>query len=386
MSREIKQVVTLGRWERGGVVVVLAATAAVLATVVSVVGVFNQREGKSKLSAYKESYKYDFNIFPSSSSEARAELAAYPLETELSALEAATDDANSTILCAKRTFLLLGLSVAGVDLVAGNYKLKIDMQPCGDLLRYNGTVLRTFRRSVRLSLDTRVLNFTAGSVVGSQEATISFDEGDINAYPFDIFKIRDLYIEGTYNQNATDVSLLPLWVTFTSGLQTFNIVPLNVTDESESANLIKLDFDVKRSSTTIFFSILVMIIMWILSLLAFTLASSLCIRGRKVEPPTIAFSIALLFALPGIRNTQPGSPPIGCVADVVSFFWAMILVAISAAMLMINYIIKYNFEGIDLLPVAKPPAPPAAAPAVSKAEEAGQPAAVSQPSAVTLAG
>lgn len=54
---------------------------------------------------------------------------------------------------------------------------------------------------------------------------------------------------------------------------------------------------------------------------AFALACSVWIRHRKVEPPTIAVNAALLFALPALRNTQPGVPPVGALIDVCGFFW-----------------------------------------------------------------
>jgi Domain of unknown function (DUF4436) len=78
--------------------------------------------------------------------------------------------------------------------------------------------------------------------------------------------------------------------------------------------------------------------MWLLSLSAFVLSSMIWLRKRTVEPPTIAVVGSLLFALPGMRNVLPGNPTVGCTFDVASFFWALLLVAISVMMLMWNYI------------------------------------------------
>ena len=62
-----------------------------------------------------------------------------------------------------------------------------------------------------------------------------------------------------------------------------------------------------------------MLIMWTLSLTILTLATTLWFRDRKVEPGTIGVASGLLFALPAIRNTQAGAPPLGCTADVSRF-------------------------------------------------------------------
>ncbi|KAJ3218567.1 hypothetical protein HK099_005013 [Clydaea vesicula] len=75
-----------------------------------------------------------------------------------------------------------------------------------------------------------------------------------------------------------------------------------------------------------------------------TLAVTLWMRDRKVEPPTIAVTTGMLFALPAVRNVQPGIPGIGCTADVIGFFWNMIMVATGAALLLTNYILKYKAE------------------------------------------
>lgn len=80
--------------------------------------------------------------------------------------------------------------------------------------------------------------------------------------------------------------------------------------------------------------------MWVLS--ASTLILALVVRasGNKVEPSMIGFIIGILFALPQIRNSQPGAPPIGTTADVVGFFWNMLMISVAAVLLISNYISK----------------------------------------------
>lgn len=46
--------------------------------------------------------------------------------------------------------------------------------------------------------------------------------------------------------------------------------------------------------------------MWCLSGGIFVAAMSVWFGGKKVELPLIAISAALLFALPNVRNSQPG--------------------------------------------------------------------------------
>jgi hypothetical protein len=50
------------------------------------------------------------------------------------------------------------------------------------------------------------------------------------------------------------------------------------------------------------------------------------------------------FALPAMRNTLPGSPPVGNVFDTASFFWSMLLVATSVILLLLNYVVTTKVE------------------------------------------
>jgi hypothetical protein len=52
----------------------------------------------------------------------------------------------------------------------------------------------------------------------------------------------------------------------------------------------------------------------------------------------------LLFALPAMRNGLPGSPALGVTFDVASYFWTLLIVAVSVIMLMWNYIVMYQSE------------------------------------------
>jgi hypothetical protein len=97
-----------------------------------------------------------------------------------------------------------------------------------------------------------------------------------------------------------------------------------------------------RSATTKFFSLFIAACMWLLSISAFILASSVWFAGGKIEPPTIGLTAALLFALPAIRNTQPGVPSIGITIDVAGFLWNMFLIFSSCISLIWNYILKYE--------------------------------------------
>ncbi|KAJ3334263.1 hypothetical protein HDU76_003912 [Blyttiomyces sp. JEL0837] len=110
----------------------------------------------------------------------------------------------------------------------------------------------------------------------------------------------------------------------------------DISDDGDGT-ILSMRVTVMRSFTTKLFSIFVMVIMWALSFLTLGLSISPWLLQKAVEPPAIVFGLALVFALPAVRNSQPGVPPIGCTSDVVSFFWTMMLTSAGAALMLSNY-------------------------------------------------
>ncbi|KAJ3259658.1 hypothetical protein HK103_001919 [Boothiomyces macroporosus] len=107
-------------------------------------------------------------------------------------------------------------------------------------------------------------------------------------------------------------------------------------DSSPSKNdtSIKVSITFTRGISQKFFSLFIVVLMWVMSmgnylidLGVFLMAMSHVWLQQKIEAPTTGVVTSMLFALPAVRNMQPGQPPIGCTADVVGFFWNMSLVA-----------------------------------------------------------
>ncbi|KAJ3268103.1 hypothetical protein HDV01_003469 [Terramyces sp. JEL0728] len=125
-----------------------------------------------------------------------------------------------------------------------------------------------------------------------------------------------------------------------------NIDVIDVAGNDDGPAVEKLfAINLQRTTISIVFSIFLYCTMWVLSGAAFMVTLSIWTRGRKVEPPTIAAVGAILFALPNIRNAQPGAPPVGCNADVLAFFPCMFLVTAAVAMGLINYVTVYTADG-----------------------------------------
>ncbi|KAI8898390.1 hypothetical protein BC833DRAFT_589981, partial [Globomyces pollinis-pini] len=119
--------------------------------------------------------------------------------------------------------------------------------------------------------------------------------------------------------------------------------------ESNNTVNVLIPLQIVRSKVSQLFCLFIFTSMWILSISAIILSTTLWMRRRTVEAPTIGVVGCLLFALPAIRNSQPGAPSIGSTIDCAGFFWNMFLVELSMLLLLWNYIIKKQAD----IPVEK---------------------------------
>ncbi|KAJ3413064.1 DEAD-box ATP-dependent RNA helicase [Chytridiales sp. JEL 0842] len=251
--------------------------------------------------------------------------------------------------CINRNIILVTTRVVAIDPIVNNFRIRATLTLCGDFVGdFNPANLRGSEYPAgipfNLTIQQQEIVVPRRQLPPSPEITISFESGDVNQYPFDRYITPGLLASGVYfNTRTNRTENIALVVLSQGGLQTWNI-DFEGTDYSDAqdATLIAFIWTFSRSGTTKFFALFIMILMWFLALLAFTVSVTIWNRKRKVEPPMIGVTVSLLFALPAVRNTQPGAPAIGCTSDVISFFWAMAIVAISAGMNFINYLVKYT--------------------------------------------
>ncbi|KAL3894964.1 MAG: hypothetical protein SGCHY_004972 [Lobulomycetales sp.] len=200
---------------------------------------------------------------------------------------------------------------------------------------------RTPLQEVELAFGEQVRLFPAGKSLPSVDVTYTISEGDTNRYPFDDYS--DTF--EISSRITANFSALPVVVGFIGSLQNWRFDIAVENTMSESSQNVRVGY--QRSVTTKFFSLLIITVLWALSLSTFILALTLVLRGRRVEPPTMGFAAALLFAIPAVRNLQPGIPEIGCTADVMGLFWNIGLTGVGALLLIVNYIVKYRGSGVN---------------------------------------
>ncbi|KAJ3114386.1 hypothetical protein HDU96_002142 [Phlyctochytrium bullatum] len=245
-------------------------------------------------------------------------------------------DANQSAVLVNKTFMLVRAIITGVDTVSSTYKGSAKLGLFGDMLGDD-------------------VNYKSIQPA----ATITLQLGPMS-YPFDrygnsLFPVAASFFNETSKANETLNVIFDIQLS-TAGFR-MAVDETAAKNQDTPSHSFFIAFTISRTLTTTMFSIFVMVLLWAIALLAYGFTSFVVAYGMKSEPPVIAYSVAMLFAIPNVRNTQPGSPPMGCTGDLIAFFWVMALVAISVCLLLYNLFYRTFIKKPE---AATAPAAPAA--------------------------
>lgn len=179
------------------------------------------------------------------------------------------------------------------------------------------------RRLIDFPFDSYAVNMTFMAYIIAIGASASYDGYNNNKSSFDIPADWDI----EYN--------LPVGVLINTAMQGFTIHNNVYSASRPNVSIVIVELYLQRSCATKFFSIFIVILMWCLSLAMMIIAiQHVFLSKAEVTFETPALAIGMLFALPFVRDVQPGVPAIGCSVDVLGFFWNMMLISFAAIILM----------------------------------------------------
>ena len=245
------------------------------------------------------------------------------------------------ILCAGGVFLFLGernalrhtysagsakahnridleATVQTVDATNDDLVLRLLLDPQGRLVAQDGTPARTLTVHTS-SQTTPELRFRAHQLIAQRTVEIPLEGGgSVTDYPLDHYT-AELYFDAFAGHRE-----VPLHISLRE-IDPFFVTRLKRTFALSGAWL--LNVRVSRSRGTFILTWFIMIAMWALALAVLGAAQVLIRRRQGIVWPSLGWMAATLFALIGMRNAAPGSPPIGSLIDYASFFWAEAIIA-----------------------------------------------------------
>lgn len=234
----------------------------------------------------------------------------------------------------------VAVNLLGVDPIKGEINLRFAPKPEG-----------TYAKDDRL---TKELKFFTGIESGKAEVTLdknripdsvtgslSIFNGRVSDYPFDKHS-SDFYL--FFSNPKDEKEEIPMVINFYGAISGYNVdVDYIPKAEFESSDVyMGLRVIISRSVITKSFSIFLMIAMWLIGLVVFTMTMAVLWLPRPIEFGMFTLIAGMLFALPAVRNLQPGVPPLGGLTDFLSFFWAESLVAISMPILFFCWLTRYK--------------------------------------------
>ncbi|KAI9151138.1 hypothetical protein H9P43_009753 [Blastocladiella emersonii ATCC 22665] len=243
-----------------------------------------------------------------------------------------------------KDYIAMEVKLRHLDLDAGVGQVAISkIVPYGKYASGSGSTFLRERTELFVNGNQFVLD--AGFPAREIEAPFSFTGGQIAKYPFDKHAASiSVYAMTTASRSALVASLatgtgavtanpmIPVKMVLFGGVQSLS---LNATVDTNLADvgMLQTRVRVSRSPLTKLFSVLVLSLLWALSIAMLAVAVDTLLHRKDVSPSLLLVNGGMLFALPTLRNVQPGVTALGTTSDVVGFFWNMAIACVAFVLL-----------------------------------------------------
>jgi hypothetical protein len=243
---------------------------------------------------------------------------------------------SSQVVISARTY--------SVDPVKGETAMRLQFVP-GDELLTDGALSKDVILDFNSATGKSTVTFKKGERMSPQDITLD-TYGNVGAYPFDTHEAVPYFVlyssEKAEGSDTPEYTAIPFSVEYSSTAPGYKVEALE--QEGKEAGYLPMDLLISRSSSATVFAIFIMALEWLLALSAVAVVY-IWLRGRKIEVSMFGWMGALLFALVPLRNAMPAVPPIGCLSDFISFFWAEIVVAICLVLGVVTWLGRGSTEG-----------------------------------------
>jgi hypothetical protein len=246
-------------------------------------------------------------------------------------------------------YIYIFADVLSVDAETHQMKIRLQFDPHG---AYNQTI--NGNPSNRLTQRVGLISynasgnleqfFEAGQYMAPIDVTLPLSHqtssdtntaNQVTSYPFDHYNTQLSVALSTGETDPAQRQHIVSVLDFVYAAHGFRIAASDATTVYPE---FKYNLSIRRASSTMFFAIFVMVLMWALTLAVVAMALILTHLRHDIGPGVLGFLAALLFAFPNIRNALPGAPPLGSLNDYLSFFWCEGIVGVTLVVLTVLFL------------------------------------------------
>lgn len=225
--------------------------------------------------------------------------------------------------------------IVTADPIKGDIAVRLVFTPQGNLAGPDGKLARDLVLDVAAATGKHVYEFKKGRKMDPVETVVDIYEGEPMDFPFDEHEGQLAFFFTPPGEGAEQIPVALELRGSVSGLR----IDAEYGEGNSDTNAV-VDISICRARTTMFFSLFIMLAMWALAIGVVCLVFRVFAGQRKIEISMFSFLGALLFAFPALRNSQPGTPPIGTLSDFLAFFWAEVIIALSLLSVVLRWIIR----------------------------------------------
>ncbi len=221
----------------------------------------------------------------------------------------------------------------------GVVTMTMNFTPTGDLVDVN-RLTENLELLALGATGTNTKTFVAGEPMGSFELTIPLTGSRITRYPLDRYSAQVALVIGDAEGRA-----VPLAFSLSATLSDFRSTAESASSTTGTGGLI-IDLAFARSGSQLLFALVLLLVFWALAGGAVVIVWVVVARHSTIPIWAWGFLAGVLFALPNLRVSLPGSPPLGSLIDWAGYVWA-VLIAVSSLVILLVVWFRRSTLGHD---------------------------------------
>jgi len=221
----------------------------------------------------------------------------------------------------------------------GVVTMTMNFTPTGDLSDVN-RLTQNLELLALGATGTTSKTFVAGEPMSSLELTIPVTGSRITRYPLDRYRAQLALVIGDAEGRA-----VPITFSLSATLSDFQASATSEGSSRTTEGLI-IDLAFARSGSQLLFALVLLLVFWALAGGAIVIVWVVVARHSSIPIWAWGFLAGVLFALPNLRISLPGSPPLGSLIDWAGYVWA-VLVAVAALVVLLIVWFRRSTLGQD---------------------------------------